>query len=69
MPAIENSLLAIGALKENTRAAVVVLPGKNHIIQTANTGGPNEYDDIDETMSPAALSLIVEWASGLTDQK
>ena len=69
VPAIENSLLAIGALKENTRAAVVVLPGKNHLMQTAKTGGPNEYDDIDETMSPEALNLIVEWASSLTDQK
>ena len=69
VPAIENSLLAIGALKDNPRAAVVVLPGKNHLMQTAKTGGPNEYDDIDETMSPTALNLIVEWASSLTDQE
>lgn len=68
MPAIANSTLAIRALKDNPQAEVVVLPGKNHLMQTAKTGGPNEYDDIDETMSPAALNLIVNWASGFTDQ-
>jgi uncharacterized protein len=45
---------------------VVVLPGKNHLLQTAKTGSPNEYNDIDETMSPTALNLIAEWGSSLT---
>lgn len=65
VPAIEDSLVAIDALKDNPRATVVVLPGKNHLLQTAKTGGPNEYNDIEETMSPTALSLIVDWAGGL----
>lgn len=68
VPAVENSLIAIDALKGNPSSTVVVLPGKNHLMQTAKTGGAGEYNDIDETMSPTALNLIVEWASGLTNQ-
>lgn len=63
VPAREDSLAAIDALKNNPGAMVVVLPGKNHLMQTAKTGGPNEYNDIEETMSPAALKLIAGWAA------
>jgi pimeloyl-ACP methyl ester carboxylesterase len=66
VPAIDNSLVAIAALKDNPRALVAVLPGKNHLLQTAKTGGPNEYNDIEETMSATALHLIADWAGGLT---
>jgi hypothetical protein len=66
VPAIEDSLVAIDALKNNARAVVVVLPGKNHLMQTAKTGGPNEYNDIEETMSPTTLNLIADWTAGLT---
>jgi len=69
VPANEDSLAAIAALKDNPRAAVVVLPGKNHLMQTARSGSPNEYNDIEETMSPSALNLIAEWLSGLMNQK
>jgi uncharacterized protein len=69
VPANEDSLAAIAALKDNPRAVVVVLPGKNHLMQTARSGSPNEYNDIEETMSPSALNLIAEWVSGLMNQK
>jgi uncharacterized protein len=66
VPAIDDSLVAIDALKDNSAAVVVVLPGKNHLLQTAKTGGPNEYNDIEETMSPTALNLISDWARDVT---
>jgi len=47
----------------------VVLPGKNHLMQQARTGGPNEYNEIEETMSLSALNLIANWAADLTETK
>jgi hypothetical protein len=39
----------------------VELPGLNHLLQKAETGGIAEYGSIEETMNPAALDLIAEW--------
>lgn len=44
-------------------AEVVVLPGLNHLMQTATTGLSSEYGTIEETIAPAALDLIVDWAA------
>ena len=33
----------------------------NHLLQDAKTGAPSEYNDIEETMSPAALKIITDW--------
>lgn len=61
----EEDLAAIrSALKANPDATVVELPGMNHLLQDARTGAPSEYNDIEETMSPAALDLIANWVSG-----
>lgn len=45
------------------------LPGLNHLFQTANTGGVNEYAQIKETMSPIALELISSWVAAHTRDK
>jgi pimeloyl-ACP methyl ester carboxylesterase len=37
------------------------LPGLNHLFQTAQTGSPDEYATIEETMSPTVLSLVSGW--------
>lgn len=37
------------------------LPGLNHLLQTAKTGLPSEYAEIEETMSPVALEKIAAW--------
>jgi pimeloyl-ACP methyl ester carboxylesterase len=37
------------------------LEGLNHFFQTAKTGGPAEYREIAETMSPVALQIISRW--------
>ncbi len=61
VPAKEDIAAARVALKNNRNATVVELPGMNHLLQNARTGSPGEYDDIEETMSPAALQMIVDW--------
>jgi hypothetical protein len=33
----------------------------NHVLQDAKSVAPNEYNDIEETMSPAALKTITDW--------
>lgn len=49
------------ALKTNPRARVVELPGLNHLFQACSSGSPMEYSKIEETMNPAALTLIADW--------
>jgi pimeloyl-ACP methyl ester carboxylesterase len=49
------------ALAADKDATVEVLPGLNHLFQTATTGAPAEYASIEETMSPTALERISAW--------
>ncbi len=49
------------ALTADPEAQVVELPDLNHLFQTAGTGAPSEYGDIEETLSPTALDLITGW--------
>ncbi len=57
IPAIRAALQAAG----NTHFEIVEFPGLNHLFQTAKTGAPSEYAEIDETISPAALNTISSW--------
>ena len=45
----------------------------NHLFQTARTGLPNEYSEIEETIAPMALEMIGDWvaqrAFGLLDNR
>jgi len=66
VPAKENLAAAREALKTNPNAIVIELPGMNHLLQDAKTGSPNEYNDIEETMSPTALKIICDWMSTQT---
>jgi pimeloyl-ACP methyl ester carboxylesterase len=45
----------------NTQAQTRQLPELNHLFQHAYTGTPAEYAAIEETFSPEALALIVDW--------
>lgn len=65
VPAKENLAAARDALRNNSNATVVELPGMNHLLQDAKTGAPSEYNDIEETMSPAALKIITDWLGRL----
>ena len=57
LAAIEQALRDAG----NTRSEVRKVPGLNHMFQTAKTGHPREYRDIEETISPAVLQLVGDW--------
>jgi pimeloyl-ACP methyl ester carboxylesterase len=49
------------ALAHNPGAEVEELPSLNHLFQTAKTGSPGEYGQIEETMAPLALETITAW--------
>jgi fermentation-respiration switch protein FrsA (DUF1100 family) len=57
LPAIERALKKGG----NTRGVTRELPGLNHLLQTAKTGAPSEYAQLEETMAPAALTAISDF--------
>jgi len=57
LPAIRKALEEAG----NKHFEVDELPGLNHLFQTAKTGAPAEYSEIEETMSPVALEKISSW--------
>ncbi len=42
------------------------MPQLNHFFQTAETGSPLEYGEIEETISPKVLELIHDWISEQT---
>ena len=57
-----QNLAAIrNALKDDRDVTIVELPGLNHLFQTAKTGAPGEYADIEETFSPVALERMASW--------
>lgn len=51
----------------NPDATVEVLPGLNHLFQTAGTGAPAEYAGIEETMAPVALETVGDWILARSD--
>jgi len=57
LPAIAKALEEGG----NPDYAIVKLPKLNHLFQTSQTGSPNEYAKIDETIAPLALDTISDW--------
>lgn len=61
LPQIERALQQAG----NKAFVARTLPGKNHLFQTAKTGSPGEYGEIEETMSPDALAEITTWLRGV----
>jgi uncharacterized protein len=57
LEAIEAELRAGG----NPDVRVVEFPGLNHLFQTAQSGSPAEYAQIEETMNPSVLETIADW--------
>jgi uncharacterized protein len=53
----------------NTQVETRELPDLNHLFQHAYTGTPAEYAAIEETFSPEALALIVDWAKDHSSSK
>jgi pimeloyl-ACP methyl ester carboxylesterase len=63
VPATEDlgAIQAALATGGNTDVTTVALPGLNHLFQTATSGLPTEYGQIEETMAPAVLQQIGDW--------
>jgi len=59
VPAIENAL-ALEKL-ENKNIEIIQMENLNHLFQESKTGMPNEYSEIEQTMSPKVLNLMLEW--------
>jgi fermentation-respiration switch protein FrsA (DUF1100 family) len=59
----ENLTLISAALKagKNSNFTVKSFPQLNHLFQTSQTGLPNEYEAIEETLAPAVLETIASW--------
>jgi fermentation-respiration switch protein FrsA (DUF1100 family) len=57
LPAIRKALEEGG----NKHFEADELPGLNHLFQTAKTGSPAEYAEIEETISPVALEKMSSW--------
>ena len=62
IPAIENALKNGG----NKHFTVNELPGLNHLFQECQTGSPNEYAEIEQTMSPVLLETVASWIKTIT---
>lgn len=54
---IKKSLIKAG----NKDFEAVEFPGLNHLFQTAKTGSPSEYAQIEETISPKVLEKVKDW--------
>ena len=57
LPSIREAL----ATGSNQDVTIIVLPDLNHMFQTCETGAPEEYGRIEETVSPKALHLMGDW--------
>ena len=57
LEAIQKALKSAG----NKNFETDELPGLNHLFQTAKTGSPKEYGEIEETMSPVAMQKVASW--------
>jgi fermentation-respiration switch protein FrsA (DUF1100 family) len=57
LPAITAAL----AKAPNPDYVVASLPNLNHLFQNAKTGAITEYGQIEETIAPRVLDLILQW--------
>jgi pimeloyl-ACP methyl ester carboxylesterase len=63
VPSAENLAAIAAALKKggNKDYTVKEFPGLNHLFQECETGHPDEYGRIEQTISPVALEYITGW--------
>ena len=47
----------------NCKHKIVAFEGLNHLFQHCKTGSPNEYSEIEETISPEVLEVMIDWIS------
>lgn len=66
VPSAENLGGIVAALHAggNQRVESEILPSLNHMLQTAATGREDEYDSLDETLSPLLMQRIADFVRG-----
>jgi hypothetical protein len=57
LPPIAAALKMAG----NPDVTIKELPGLNHLFQASKTGAPSEYQQLEETINPAALEMVGDW--------
>lgn len=67
----ENLALISAALQKggNKDFTVKSFPKLNHLFQTSETGLPNEYGKIEETIAPQVLETVADWILKRIDSK
>lgn len=45
----------------NKKVTTIELPNLNHLFQECTTGSPNEYGTIEQTFSPTAMTVVLNW--------
>jgi hypothetical protein len=65
VPADMNLPVLRCLLPRNKRTQIVALEGHNHLFQRCTTGRPDEYYQIEETISEEALTTIIAWLQKL----
>lgn len=58
---LANNSLFAQYLKKNPHHRFVSIQGANHLLQPCESGSPNEYGEIEETMKQEVLDLITGW--------
>ncbi len=61
VPVAQNFPAIREALVGDKNVEMVELPGLNHLFQTAKTGSPAEYTEIEETMASVVLEKVADW--------
>jgi hypothetical protein len=63
VPADLNIPVLRETLSHDKDVTIKEIPGLNHLFQHARTGSPREFAEIQETLSPEALSVISQWVA------
>jgi pimeloyl-ACP methyl ester carboxylesterase len=61
VPADQNIPVLETELAENVDLTIVTIEGANHLFQEAETGSPNEYPTLEQTMMPDMLDELTAW--------
>jgi len=69
VPSKENLKIIENIFKnsKNTNVEIKELENLNHLFQECQTGLPNEYETIEQTISPIVLNIISDWIKGQTN--
>jgi len=65
VPVEENFEGMEKALAHNSQATFKSFENLNHLFQTAKTGAPSEYGEIEETFNEEAMKYLVDWMKNL----